>query len=692
MKNIDPKIAHAVEELLGEMTLKEKVSLLSGQDVWNTVPIPRLGIQSLTMTDGTHGVRASFPEAGRTAGPTTAFPTGSAIAASWDTDLVEKIGVALGEETLAMGCNILLGPCVNIVRHPITGRNFESYGEDPYLSGQIGTAYIKGVQSQGVGTSLKHFACNNQEVERMRGNSVVDERTLREIYLAQFESIVKNTNPWTVMCSYNRINGVYASQNHHTLTEILKGEWEYEGTVVSDWSAVHTIFESVDNGLDIEMPGPAKYFGGLLVEAVNNWQIEEKAVDSAVRRVLFLLARAGKIDRIPHPVAPAGSVNTPEHQRLARSLAEQSITLLKNEAQVLPLAPETLKSIAVIGMNATQYTISGGGSAIVAPPYVVSPLEGLKTRLGSGVQLRYEAGCNNFDRIPGIRLEWLSLPDGSGAGLLGEYFNNTHFEKTPAISRTDRKVDFWWFSEGPAGSGKFSARWTGKLTVPETGRYIITFSHSATCRLYLDDQLVMENSAGEQTIFRPSTISKYLNLIGGQPYAIRVEYVKDTEDGYANVVFMGAYLPLPEDDKRFDRALEAARACDAAIVFAGMPEGGETEGEDRASLDLPGRQAELIQAVAGVNPKTIVVINAGSPVSMPWLDDVPAVVMSHFGGLEAGNAIASILTGDVNPSGKLTVTFPKRLEDTPAFENYPGGREVIYGEGIFVGYRHYEYK
>ena len=690
MKTNYPELEQSLDELLSRMTLKEKIALLSGKDVWNTVPIPRLGIQALTMTDGTHGVRASFPEAGRLAGPTTAFPTGVSIAASWDPPLVEQVGVALGEETLGMGCSVLLGPCVNIVRHPITGRNFESYGEDPYLAGQIGVAFVQGVQSQGVGTSLKHFACNNQEIERMRGNSVVDERTMREIYLAQFETIVKKAHPWTVMCSYNRINGEYASQNHRTLAEILREEWGFEGAVISDWSANHTIFESVAAGLDLEMPGPAKYYGGLLLEAVNNWQIEEADINRAARQVLRLLARAGKINHLSPSTAGPGSVNTPQHQALARKLAEESITLLKNEGSVLPLHSEKIKSLAVIGMNAAEYTISGGGSAIVTPPYVVSPLQGLKTRLGKDVTIHFEPGCNNFDRIPAFRPEWLQMPDGSEAGLLGEYFNNAHFEGQPALVRQDRKIDFWWFSEGPTGSGKFSARWTGRLVVPETGRYVLKLTNSSVCRLYIEDQKVVENPMAEKTSLQPVSASQYFTLEASHSYAFRVEYAKDSDEPFAQVSLQGAWMPLPDEDLRLAKALEAARACDAVIVFAGMPEGGETEGEDRPHLDLPGGQDELIHAVVQVNPKTIVVLNVGSPVSMPWLSEVPAVVMSYFGGLEAGNAIARVLVGDVNPSGKLPVTFPRRLEDTPAFGNYPGAKEVRYDEGIFVGYRHYD--
>ncbi len=288
----DEKLVQRVEELLKKLTLAEKVSLLSGRDIWNTVPVERLGIPPITMTDGPHGVRATAPEAGRKMGPVTAFPTGISMGACWNPDLIEEVGKALGEETRGMDCDILLGPCVNIVRDPRGGRNFETFSEDPYHSGKTAVSYINGVQSRGVGTSLKHYAANNYEIERFRATSNVDERTLREIYLAQFEMAVKESQPWTVMCSYNRINGVYASQNDHLQNEILKKEWGFKGAIVSDWAANHTIFESIAGGLDLEMPGPAKYYT-LLTDAVNIWQIDESKVDEAVRRVLRIILLSG---------------------------------------------------------------------------------------------------------------------------------------------------------------------------------------------------------------------------------------------------------------------------------------------------------------------------------------------------------------------------------------------------------------
>jgi len=354
-----------VEEILGKLTVKEKVALMSGKNRWDTVPIDRLGIPSLTMTDGPHGVRTDRGGSDRVLGPATSFPTGVSMAASWDPDLIERVGVALAEETRALGCDILLAPCVNIVRTPLAGRNFETYSEDPYLAGRIGVSYVKGLQSKNVGASVKHYACNNQEIERFRGNSGVDERTLREIYLPAFEAIVKETQPWTVMCAYNRVNGTYASEHDHLLNEILKDEWGFKGAVISDWGANHTTVASAAGGLDVEMPGPAEYYGDLLANAVRLWQIEESVIDDHARRVLRTIVRSGKMDE--DSSLPEGAVNTPEHQALARELAEQSMVLLKNEDDLLPM-DEDVESIAVIGPNAAEARIGGGGSSYLEPP------------------------------------------------------------------------------------------------------------------------------------------------------------------------------------------------------------------------------------------------------------------------------------------------------------------------------------
>lgn len=686
------ELEQRINDLLAQMALKEKVSLMSGADNWHTVPIERLGIPWLTMTDGPHGVRTTNDQ-GRTFVPATAFPTGVAMAATWNPALIERVGAALGEETHGLGCDVLLGPCVNIVRHPLAGRNFESYAEDPYLAGRIGIAWVKGLQSQGVGASLKHYACNNQEFERMRGNSIVDERTLREIYLAQFEAIVKEAHPWTVMCAYNRINGVYGSQHHHLLNEILKGEWQYDGVVVSDWGANHTIVESAAGGLDIEMPGPAKYYGRLLVEAVHNWQIEEAVITEAARRMLRLLARVGKLDS---PVTPAGATNTPEHQALAREVAEEAITLLKNERRILPLDLSKVRSIAVIGPNAAEAVITGGGSSQVEPPYRVSPLEGLQARLNGKVAIRYEKGCENVRELPLIKARLLTPAQGEGPGLWGEYFDNPDFAGQPVMARVDKRLRFWFLSFAPLEKTPpaYAVRWTGKLTAPGSGFYSFGLTNSGICRIYLDGQPVVENVNRPSSEAWPVTeATGTVTLEEGRTYEVRIEYIRPAwlDQPHLQVRF-GATPTAAEAAAQMAAAVEAARAADVALVFAGYPEGYETEGRDRPDMDLTGPQDELIRAVAAANPNTVVVLNVGAAVTMPWADNVAAIVLAYYPGMENGHAVARVLLGEVNPSGKLPVTFPQRLEDTPAFLNYPGGKDVRYGEGIFVGYRYYDAK
>jgi beta-glucosidase len=693
----EAEIAQRIESLLVQLTLKEKVSLLSGRDLWHSNPIERLEIPSLVMTDGPNGVRATNPEFGRPAGPTTCFPTGISMGATWNTDLIERVGQVLAEETLAMGCDILLGPCVNIVRNPVGGRNFETFGEDPYLNGQIAVAWIRGLQKSGIGASLKHFACNNQETERFRASSEIDERTLREIYLPAFEIAVKAAQPWTVMCSYNRINGVYASQNNYLLNQILRNEWGFKGFVVSDWGANHTTLESVEGGLDMEMPGPTKYYGKLLSDAVYHWQIDEEIINKSARRILRVILLSGKMG--PDPKQRLGSVNTQKHRVLARQVAEESITLLKNERKLLPLDLTKLKSVAVIGPNAGEGRTGGGGSSYVIPEYRVSPLEGLRARLGKQVRIEYEQGCDNYVTIPVLPKEWLSLLGGSTPGLQAEYFSNTDLSGSPVVVRVENKPDFWWFSSSPADEipvEHFSARWTAQLVVPEEGLYTFNLGNSGIAQVWLDGERLLEgiapNNQKYENSFEETTTQKLLHA--GKKYHLLVEFRKFPGQEFAKLRLGLCHTPQVEKDLRFDRALSLAKSCDAVLVFAGNPESYETEGEDRPDLELPGRQNELISAIADANPNTIVVLNAGAPVTMPWIEKVSTIMEVYYPGMEGGHAVANVLAGDVNPSGKLTMTFPMRLADHPTFINpaVPEGRKIFYGEGIFVGYRYYDAK
>lgn len=693
----DQEVNEKVEQLLSQMTLKEKVSLFAGIDNWHTTAIERLGIPSLTMTDGPSGVRADPDGTGRITGPTTAFPTGVAMASSWEPECVERAAAAMAEETRAMGCDILLGPCVNIVRTPLAGRNFEAYSEDPYLAGCTGAAWVNGLQSKNVGASLKHYAANNQEINRFRGSSVIDERTLREIYLPAFERIVRESRPWTVMTAYNKINGVYASENPRMLQDILEDEWGFEGVVISDWGANHSVVAAKNAGLDIEMPGPAKYFGELLESAVQNWQVDESAIDASARRILRMIVRSCKMT---DPSAnPPGSVNTPEHQATARELAEVSITLLKNENGVLPLRPESQKTIAVIGPNANELLPGGEGSSRVKPPYTVQPLDAIRARAGNSVKVLYAQGCSNLVIPLLLKSEFLSPSEGEGHGLTVKFFNNAHFSGQPVSQYTAQALEFFWDNVGPGTAvdpNRFSALWTGTLRVPRSGVYTFFLGNTESCRVYIDGELLIENNQGHlplgELMENPQALvtAAPLRLEAEKDYEFRAEYMWTQGEGIPAARLM--HMPPEEESDPIAQAVEIAGQADVALIFAGMPLGFESEGGDRPDMKLPGRQDELIRAVAAANPNTVVALNVGAPVEMPWVDQVAGLLLLYYPGQEGGSAIARILFGDANPSGKLPITLPRRLEDNPTYINYPGAQEVHYGEGIFVGYRYYDFK
>jgi len=684
-----------VAALLKKMTLAEKVAMVSGIDFWHTKSIARLGIPSMKVTDGPHGCRTASDENPGETLPATCFPTGVGLAATWNTALIERVGAAVGGETRERGGAVILGPCVNIHRFPLGGRNFESYSEDPYLSSRIAVAFIRGVQRQGVGTSVKHFALNNQERERMTVSAEAGERAMREIYFPSFEKAVKEAGALTVMCSYNRINGVYASENSWLLTEVLKKEWGFAGLVMSDWFAVHGTAPVANAGLDLEMPGPALWFGRKLVKAVRQGEVAEKTIDDKVRRILRVMLRTGALDaRIK-----AGNLKSiPAHEKLARAAAEESITLLKNEKNVLPLK-KSIKSIAVIGPLAAKASVQGGGSAAVVPYYTVAPLEALKNKLGRKVKITYELGCPaNIFTEPLDPAYLAPGRDKKEAGLRGEYFAGNDFSGPPVAARVDTKFRRRWIKDAPPAPGikdKFSLRWTGIFRAKETGKYKFGLATEGWCRIYIGGKLVCSNW-GEKTVFdfMPSAEKKGdIALDAGRDYPIKIEFSWTPADRTAMPgIRIGCDLPLPSN--LLERAAEAAKSADVAVIFTGLTDEYESEGFDRKNMDLPAGQAELIKTVAGANPDTVVVLHNGAPVAMDaWINEVPAVVEAYFPGQEGGNAIANILFGEVNPSGKLPDTFPKRYEDNPAFLDYPGGAgKVTYGEGIYVGYRYYDAK
>lgn len=525
-----------IQSLVAQMTLEEKAALCTGASAWTTTPVRRLDLPELMMSDGPHGLRRvpNVHSLGDKSLPATCFPTASALAASWDVELLREMGQALAEEAIALGVDVILGPGVNMKRSPLCGRNFEYYSEDPYLAGSMATGLIEGIQSRGVGTSLKHYAVNNQEFERLSINAVVDERALREIYLPAFEMAVTKAQPWTVMCAYNRINGFFGSEQRRLLTDILKNEWGFEGFVVSDWGAVHDRVAALKAGLDLEMPGPKQTRVNAVIEAVRNGELDEAVVDEAARRILTIVCRAAQTPK-------EGAFDVAAHHALARRIAAESMVLLKNDG-LLPL--RNPQHVAVIGRVAREAHFQGGGSSHINPTQVDVPFAELQ-KLAGNAELSYAEG-----------------------------------------------------------------------------------------------------------------------------------YPKD--DSF--------------DQALIDGAVAVAQTADVALLYIALPSFKESEGYDRADLDLTAQQVALIQAVTAAQPNTVVILNNGAPVVMgEWLDGAAAVLEAWMMGQAGGGAIADVLFGRVNPSGKLAETYPLRLKDTPAYLSFPGENgEVRYGEGLFIGYRYYD--
>ncbi|HZO74716.1 MAG TPA: glycoside hydrolase family 3 C-terminal domain-containing protein [Ktedonobacteraceae bacterium] len=682
-----------IENLLGQMTLQEKVSLLAGTNMWYTVPIERLGIPSLKMTDGPNGARGAGSFTGGT--KTTAFPAEISLASTWNTELVERIGQALADETRMKGAQVLLGPTVNIQRSPLGGRNFECFSEDPYLSARLAVAYITGLQREGVGASIKHYVCNDQEFERFSISSEVRERALREIYLLPFEAAVREARPWTIMASYNLVNGVAASESPYLLTEILRDEWGFDGVVVSDWfESVKSTAASVNAGLDLEMPVP-RWRGKKLLAAVEQGEVQEATLDTSVRRLLLLLAKAGLFEHSQAQEEQA--IDLPERRALVREAAAEGIVLLKNNNQALPLQREQLTSIAVIGPNAKVAHVTGGGSAQVNAHYAVTPFAGVVAKVGDQMRIGYEQGCTNYRLLPLLDTSLaLAGTQGSEHGLAIEYFNNGDLSGTSVYQETQSTANLMWLNL-PAGVNprQFSARLEARFTPQETGSYTFSLVSAGLSRLWLDEREIIDNwtqqTRGREFFgFGSTEVQTVVSLEAGHQYQLTLEYATSEASRLA-AVRLGLLPPIPAD--AIERAAQLAAASDVAIVCVGFGGEWQSEGFDRPDMELPGQQHALVEQVAAANPRTIVVLNTGSPITMPWLDQVAAVVQAWYPGQECGNAIADVLFGDVVPSGKLPQTFPVRVEDNPAYLNFPGENgKVYYGEGLFVGYRYYDKK
>ncbi|GEK21077.1 beta-glucosidase H [Cellulomonas xylanilytica] len=697
--------------LLRQMTLDEKVDMLHGElnnyyGFYNG-PIERLGIPALTMADGPAGVRIANPDVNDQ--EATQLPAPIALAATWDTALAEQYGQVAGDEAFRTGHNVLLSPAVDIARVAQAGRAFEALGEDPLLSGTVAAAEIRGIQSHPVVADIKHYNVYTQEVNRLSGgNAVVDERALQEIYTRPFAIGVEQGRPGSAMCAFNKVNGVYACESDELLNQILKAQLDFEGWVMSDYGATHSTVQAILGGMDQEMPGNTTpqtgpgtcFFCGPLLDAVRAGQVPVSRIDDAVLRILRPMFALGLFDNPP----VVSALPEAEHGAFARQVAERSAVLLKNDASALPLQ-STVGSIAVIGADADT-VVAGGGSSLVRPTYTVSPLEGIQARAGAGVLVRHVAGADPVTSaalIPGpdpIPSDFLS--SGTERGLRAEYFSDLGFTGEVLGDRTDPyaaiNAGFFLFEGFNAQSPHFplqtrdmagSIRWTGTLTAPVDGTYSLAVTTTGSATVTLDDVEVLAATPTGDV----STTTADVELVAGVPRELTVEYVNNGPGGTdAGAVFqLGWTTPEGVVAPQALAAADLARSSQAAVVVV---RDYSSEGGDKPDLDLPNGQAELVRQVAAANPRTIVVLAAGGAVqTSDWETGVPAIIHSWFGGQEQGNALARILFGDVNPSGRLPITLPVDEDSTPVStpEQYPGaGLDQLFTEGIYVGYRGYE--
>ncbi len=677
-----------VDDLFGRLTLEEKVSLMAGSAAFTLAGIERLGVPPVRVTDGPTGVRSNE---GAVA---TVFPVGVAQASTWNPDLIREVAAAIAREALALDNRVVLAPTINIVRTPVWGRNFETYSEDPFLAGALGTAFVEGLQGEGVGASLKHYAVNNQEANRMTVNAIVDERTLREIYLAAFETVVKVANPWTVMAAYNRVNGTYATENSYLLKDILKDEWGYDGVVVSDWGAVHTTAEAANGGNDLEMPGPPTWFGDKLLVEAKAGGVPAAHIDEAARRMVRLILRTGVLDG---KSAPAGELRTQRHRDLAARAAEEAVVLLRNDDDLLPFDPATLRRVAVIGPNAAARRIQGGGSSEVRAGRQISLFQAIGDLLGDCCEVVHADGGDNEPVPPAARPAAFS-PDAarSQPGLLCEYFAEKNLGGAPYRSRVERGIGKLVATTafGALGVGVGALRWNGWFWPDRTGRHEFSLRAPGAARLILDGRVLIDGeTVGEVDrmdlggMLLPRRLAA-VELTAGQGYPITIDYIRPPEAG--TLGWEQVSVGVREPRGSIAEAAALAASADTAIVVVGAASVSEAEGYDRDTLDLPGDQNALVEAVLAANPRTVVVLIGGAPYALPWIDHVPAVLSAWLGGEEGPDATARVLFGLAEPSGRLPVTFPRHLEDTPADAWYPGGADAPYGEGLYVGYRHFD--
>lgn len=670
-----------VRRLVAELTIDEKAALTAGDDAWHLPGIARIGLGRMMLSDGPSGVRGAQFGTIRS----LSYPCGMAVGATWDRDLATRFGGAVAEEARAKAVHVVLGPTVCIPRTPLGGRTFESFSEDPFLTAELTVAYVDATQAAGVGCCVKHFACNDQEHERMTIDAVVDEVTLREVHLAPFEAAVRRAGVWAVMSAYNKLNGHWCAENPDLLDTILRGEWGFDGVVISDWGGTHSTVGSIDAGLDVEMPAPARFLGGHLAEAVRTSTVDGEALDDRAERILTLAERTGLLDEATPRVE--AEEDAPHRRALAREIATSSMVLLTNDG-TLPLQTDRPTKIALIGPNATHPEGRGGGSSTVTAFTEPGLAAALAERLPFA-EITTEPGCRLDAGLPPIP-RWLFSD-----GMTIDYFTEPDCAGEVAASSTAWESRFIMMgAPHPDLPAPRSVRARMHFTPDTDGRWMLGVVNTSPTRVFIDGSEVIDNTAfelGRAFFGHGSRLAKCgLDVVAGETRVIEVEMA------ITPGLLVGGfelYAAPPDPGDPLPAALTAARAADIAVVVVGSNGRLETEGADRTSLSLPGAQDDLVARVVEANPRTIVVVNTGAPVTMPWADGAAAVLMTWYPGEEGVNALVDVLTGAADPGGRLPITFPARIEDSASHGFYPGdGSQVVYGEGLDIGHRHFDSK